>query len=294
MSSNISIFNTPETQEHFLAAYKRLMKTWSLPYEDKWVETSFGRTHAIVSGPVNGEPLVLLPGAQATGAMWGPMIPDLVKNRRVFCLDLIDQVGLSEPNKVLTNSHDSSTWLKETLDGLSLDKVDIGGNSLGCFIVSMFAVSYPDRVKNLILTAPAATVSGIRLLYILKILFASWSSNPSVKSRFLEQNSAGLVDNTSTLFQLLFAAMSGSKVISKITPRQLTVDELRSIKSPVLIILGDKDMTAQKKADEVVNDLSELALNFQCEIIEGAGHLWTEQQYMFAGNKISQFLEYSQ
>ncbi|KGY13204.1 hypothetical protein NM22_06910 [Vibrio tubiashii] len=290
MGTHISVFNTTESKEKFLAAHKRLMETWSVPYEDSWVETSFGKTHVIVSGPKEGKPLVLLPGAQATGAMWSPMIPELTKTHRVFCLDLIDQVGLSEPNKVLTSSQDSSLWLKETLDGLGLEKVDIGGNSLGCFIVSMFAASFPERVKSLVLTAPAATVSDVRLSYIFKILFASWSSKPSVKARFLKKTSAGLVDEGSPVFEVLFAAMTGSRIISKITPRQLDVDELSRIKSPILVIVGDKDITSRKTATEILQDLSEMELNLQFEIIQGAGHIWTEQQYILSGRKISQFL----
>lgn len=290
MSSQISVFDTSENRKKFLEAYNLLMETWSIPYEDKWIDTSFGKTHVVVSGPADGEPLVLLPGAQATSGMWGPMIPTLTKKRRVFCIDLIDQAGLSQPNKVLKNTQDSNAWLEEALNGLELNKVSIGGNSLGSFIASMFAISHPERVRKIILTAPAATVSGVRFLYIVKVIFASMVSSLSMKKRFLQNNAAGLVDDKNKLFQVLLKAMTVSKIISKILPRKLTVDELCNIKSPTLLILGAKDITSDKTADKIVKELSILKLKFQFEIIEEAGHLWTEQQYIFAGNKIEQFL----
>lgn len=291
MSSEISVFKTPKSREEFLEAYDLLMETWPLPYENKWIDTSFGKTHVVVSGPIHGEPLVLLPGVQATNGMWGPMIPALAKKRRVYCIGLIDQVGLSQPKKVLTGTEDSNAWLKETLDGLNLTKVDMGGNSLGSFMVSVFASSYPERVKKMVLTAPAATFSDINIRYIIKVLFASAVSGLSVKKRFLKKTAAGLVDDKNRLFQILLSAMTGSKIISKITPRALTADELCSIKSPALIILGEKDITSGKNAERVVKEISELKQNFQFEIFEGAGHLWTEQHYISAGNKMEQFLD---
>lgn len=291
MNSSISLFNTSESQESFLQAYNLLMEKWTVPYEDKWIDTSFGKTHVVVSGPADGEPLVLLPGTQATSGMWGPMIPILTKTRRVFCIDIIDQVGLSQPKKVLKNTQDSNTWLEETLNGLGLNKVSIGGNSLGSFLASMFAIAHPERVKKVILTAPAATVSGVRPFYIINVIFTSLVSSLSIKKRFIQKNAVDLVDENNKLFQVLLKAMVGSKIISKITPRPLTVDELCKLKSPTLLILGAKDITSNKAVDDIVEEISKLKVNFQFEILEDAGHLWTEQQYIFAGNKIEQFLD---
>ncbi|MCP4178720.1 MAG: alpha/beta hydrolase [bacterium] len=293
MNSQIDLFDTTESREKFIKAYNELMDTWTLPYDSKWVETSFGKTHVIVSGPSEGEPLVLLPGAQATSGMWGPMILTLSKKRRVYCIDLIDQVGLSQPVKVLTGTQDSNTWLKETLDGLKLTKIDIGGNSLGSFLASMFAVAYPERVRKLVLTAPAATVSGVRILYIIKILLVSMVSNISVKTLFLKKTAAGKVDSKNKLFQVLLMAMTESKVISKIMPRPLSAEEIHSLKSPILLILGSKDISANKSTDRIVKELSELKANIQFEILEDAGHIWTEHQYQYAGEKIDQFLDIS-
>lgn len=290
MNSKISVFNSSESRDKFLKVYFQLMDTWTLPYETKWVETSFGKTHVIASGPAEGEPMVLLPGAQATSGMWGPMIPVLAKKRRVYCIDLIDQAGLSEPEKVLTGTQDSTAWLKETLDGLELTRVDMGGNSLGSFIVSIFAAAHPDRVRKLVLTAPAATVAGVRVLYIINILLASMTSSVSVKSRFLKKTAAGLVDSRNKLFQVLLSAMTETRIISKIVPRPLSADEIHSLKLPVLLVLGAKDISSGKSADRVVRELSELKLNFQFEILDDAGHLWTEDQSLYAGGIIEEFL----
>lgn len=87
--------------------------------------------------------------------------------------------------------------------------------------------------------------------------------------------------------------MTESKVISKIMPRPLTVDELHSIKSSTLLILGAKYVTSSKTADRIIRELAELKPKFQFEILKEAGHLWAEQQYLYAGNKIEKFLDHS-
>lgn len=291
MSSLISVFNTSDEKEKFLEVYNLLMQTWTVPFEDKWIETSYGLTHVVVSGPKNGEPIVLLPGAQATCGMWGAMIPELTKKRRVFCLSLIDQVGLSKPGKVLENTQNSNEWLEETFIGLNLKSFDLGGNSLGSFIASKFALSHPETVKKLILTAPAATVSNVRFSYIMNHILASIIPGLSLKKRFLRKCSADLVDEKNILFRVLLQAMIGSKVISKIIPTSLTINELKNLKNPTKVILGEKDITSSKSSKRIVKDLSKLNLNMEIEILEDAGHLWTNHQYRSAGNKIIEFLD---
>lgn len=288
MSSQVSVFNSTENREKFMKAYQLLMESWTAPYEDQWVDTSFGKTHVITAGPADGEPLVLLPGVQATGGMWGPMIPALAETRRVYCIELIDQVGLSEPSRVLTGTEDSNAWIEETLDGLSLNKVDLLGNSLGSFLASCFTVSHPERVRRLVLTAPAATLGNLRFSYILKAMMAS---SPSAKARFLKKTAAGLVDEEDPLFRVLLSAMTESKVISKIIPRPLTQEELLCLKAPTLVMLGSEDISAGKPSDRVVAELSKQELDFQFEILHGAGHLWTGEQYRSAGDRIKLFLD---
>lgn len=290
MEAAISVFKTTGKKRIFFEAYNAIMKSWSIPYENKWIETSFGKTHVVVSGPQDGEQLVLLPGAQATSAMWAPMITVLTQKRRVFCIDLIDQVGLSEPQKVLKNTQDSNKWLEETLNGLQIDKVSICGNSLGSFITSMFAINHPERVNKVILTAPAATVTSVRLSYIYKVLYSTMTSKIEIKKSFLRYTAAGLIDENNKLFQLLLKAMTCSKIISKIQPRKLTTKELSNLKSPALVILGAKDVTSNKSVENIVNELVKSDLMIETEIIKEAGHIWTEQQYIYAAKKIEIFL----
>lgn len=290
MISHFSIFNSNDNKEKFLEAYNDIMKDWKVQYEDVWVDTSYGKTHVVISGPKDGKPLVLIPGAQATSAMWEPMISIFTNKRRVYCIDLIDQVGLSEPIKILKGINDSNKWLEETLNGLKLHKVDICGNSLGSFIATMFTIHNTDRVNKLILTAPAATICDVRLSYIFKVIRATISNNVMIKKKFLQDSAAGLVDDNDKLYKLLLRAMTGSKIISKLQPKKLKKKELKKIKQPILIILGSNDITATKPSPKIIKELLKLDLNLKAEMIEEVGHLWNRDHYELASQLIEDFL----
>lgn len=288
MKTKVSIFKSNADQDAFLKTHMRLLNTWTVPFEQLWLETNFGKTHVIVAGPADGEPLVLLPGGHATGAMWGPMLPELIKQHRVFCLDLVDQVGLSEPTKVFTNTEDSNAWLIEILEKLSLTKISLAGYSLGGFIASTFAVKHFARIHKLVICAPAATVASVSVRYILSVLVASVLPSRRTKLSFLDNNSAGLVEHQSELFQVLLSAMTGSKIVSKIMPKQLKDEELAVIGHSTLVLLGGKDISSTVAAQKTMQKLK--PMGFKGEVFDSAGHFWAAPQMEHASKLISQFL----
>ena len=75
--THLAEFKTPEGKTAFLNAYDDAMKLWRLPYEEVVIPGHFGTTHAVISGPRNAPPLVLLHGYMATLTMWAPNIADL-------------------------------------------------------------------------------------------------------------------------------------------------------------------------------------------------------------------------
>jgi pimeloyl-ACP methyl ester carboxylesterase len=68
-------FRSPELRAQLIAKYDAVLDSWPVPYEERDVDTGFGTTHVIVTGPASAPPLVLLHGAATTSAMWGPSLP---------------------------------------------------------------------------------------------------------------------------------------------------------------------------------------------------------------------------
>jgi hypothetical protein len=49
--ANPSPFRGPREQAQFTAIYDSAMRTWPAPFDEHDVETAYGQTHLVVSGP---------------------------------------------------------------------------------------------------------------------------------------------------------------------------------------------------------------------------------------------------
>jgi len=284
-------YKSPAAEARFKAKYESLLSTWHIQPESIWVTTEFGESHVLVAGAKDAPPIVLIPGAQATAGMWGPLASKLSLERKLYCVDLIDQVGLSRPTNVLSSPEDSDLWLGQTLDGLGLAQPDLVGNSIGAFIAAKYASANPDRVSSLVLTAPAATVSTVSPLYILKVIASMSLPIERLKTKFLLSTGAGAVSVGDPLFQVLQCAMSESNIVSKLVPRALTEQELLALTMPVLLLQGRRDSVNSGAAEEICQRMAASIPNLDCETLDDAGHLWAQEHFIKAGELIAQFLK---
>lgn len=67
---------------------------------------------------------------------------------------LLPGYGRSEPNLTLTSRETVTDHLAAVLDALGLDRVHVGGHSLGAWRAANFAARHPERVDRLVLAAP--------------------------------------------------------------------------------------------------------------------------------------------
>ncbi|MEQ9450814.1 MAG: alpha/beta hydrolase [Pseudomonadales bacterium] len=285
-----ALYNSPESEARFRSAYETLLKSWQIEVSSTWVNTDFGETHVLVAGTSSAPPIVSVPGAQGTAAMWGHVASTLASDRSIYCVDLIDQVGLSRPKRVMSNPEDGDHWFRQTMDGLGLDYFDLVGNSLGSFIAAKFASAYSERVRSLVLTAPAATVASVSPAYVLKVLTSMNIPIKKIKTRFLLGTGAGSVGPDDLLFRVLNSAMLESRLVSKLLPRALSSRELGALTMPVLLIQGQKDRVNAGSAEENCQRAKLSVQRLTCETLADAGHLWSPAQFLRAGEMIKEFI----
>lgn len=105
-----------------------------------------------------GEPLLLVHGAAASGRWFGDLIPQLARSYRVIVPDLRG-LGRSQRVAPLTRPQ---IWIQDLwrlLDELGLDRVDLAGVSLGSRVVGRMALDNPSRVRTLTVDAPIIGLS---------------------------------------------------------------------------------------------------------------------------------------
>ncbi len=283
---NLSVFKSPEGQALYLEAYNATLAQWPVPYESLFVPTRFGTTHIIASGPKDAPPIVLLHAASASATQWFPDAGNLSRSYRIYALDTLGDVGMSEIGKQPQNRSDYALWLSDLFDELSIEKADLVGSSYGGWIAMSMALYAPERVNKMVLLSPANALSPFKLSYTARIaittLFPSrWAiEHISVKPLFAKE------PNKPFLEQLLLAAQYGQ--FKLVFPAEFTDNELRQIKTPTLLLVGDKEVLTDPN---VALNRSELMQRSQKELVPDAGHILNQDQPGVVDDRILRYLK---
>lgn len=98
----------------------------------------------------SGVPLVLVHGLGARGEDWGDMIPTLAANGfHVYALDLLGYGRSPKPDVDYSIGLEEKTVV-DFMKATKLDSADIGGWSMGGWIVLKLAVDHPELVRRLV------------------------------------------------------------------------------------------------------------------------------------------------
>ena len=247
-ASTIPMFTSAQGKIEILRAYQAVMDAWPVHHQELRVETSFGETHVIASGPPDGPPVVLLHALFATAASWYRNVEALSQSHRTYCVDVIGESNMSRPSRPIVSLNDFLRWFTELIDGLEIDTLNLMGNSYGGFTAAYYAMKLPERIRKLVLIGPASTIHSMRPfmfhMFIPKGLYLAAPLLPGV-ARVMRSSvdwmHAGLPRDA--LWEPLFyATMKHGRLINKVFPRVYSKEEFAAIEAPVLLVFGDREV----------------------------------------------------
>lgn len=122
-----------------------------------FLDTEDGQIHYRIGGA--GEPLLLLHQNQQSSNEYLEMIPFLAKKYYVIAMDFLGFGESDKPLRLYTIEDYVQTVIL-LLDKLGIDKTHILGNHTGAFVGGEVAATYPQRVKQLILSNPVVFGEG--------------------------------------------------------------------------------------------------------------------------------------
>src|SRR5438105_13854316 len=173
------------------------------------------KIHYVVEG--RGEPVVLIHGLYASAETnWRlpGVIAELAKDHQVIALDMPGHGRSDKPDKEEAYGVQIVEDVVLLLDHLKIPKAHIVGYSLGGMVTMKLLAKHPDRVIS-------GTVCGM-----------GWFQEGSMPAKIFEKfKGGGLMPP-----QEFFDAISGLG---------LTEAEVKKIKVPVKVIVGDKDFVKQ-------------------------------------------------
>lgn len=222
--------------------------------------------------------IVFLNGLSQTTLAWVLTVPYFKEQYKIILIDFIFQ-GKSDKTGEWRNFNQHAQDVITILNHLKIDMVIIAGLSYGSLVAQHLAVHYPQRLSHLILMATfahktpyyeaielswwrALEFGGYPLMLDImlpSVLSEQYFTNPLIPIEMMKQARQELNEDKQALFKLMRATKERGDYRS----------ELKKIKTPTLVIQGEKDaLFPTHMAKEVTQAISGARL----EIIPFAGH----------------------
>lgn len=236
-----SIYKSPEIESEFHRLYNEKLADWPVPHEDVFVDTDYGRTHVIVSGPEDGPPVLLFNASALAGWSWIHNIAALARNHRVYAIDNIGEVGLNEMNNrdaVPKDAPAIAAYYGAIMDHFGIARADMVGASIGGYIATVMALHAPDRVRRLVLLCPMGYGSSDRTVAIM--VLAQSFPFPAIRDLAFRW-ALGDDPVTQESFGEWFRLVLTGSIPNPVPPHSFTPGELEAVKAPTLVFFGTGD-----------------------------------------------------
>lgn len=226
-----------------------------------------------------GEPLLLIHGFAGDKDNFSRIARFLTPQYRVVIPDLPGFGEASRDPNANYGMADQVTNICAFLDQLGLQRVHVGGNSMGGFIATQLAATHPDRVSSLWLLDAAGTQAA-HDSEMLKQYLATGDVPLLVRS---EQDFNALMQ--AATYKTPFMPYSikktyarraaadcplHSKIMAQLTESPLLETQFSIIRTPALIVWGAED---QMLSPDGAWALHTLLPNSQVRMMSGVGHM---------------------
>jgi pimeloyl-ACP methyl ester carboxylesterase len=237
-----------------------------------------GNLHYVYLEGGKGEPLILLHGFGANKDNFIRVALFLTPHYRVIIPDHIGFGESSHPQDADYRALTQAVRIRTLAQALGITKVHIGGSSMGGYISMMYAFLFPDEVKSLWLLDPggiwSAPSSEVREI------IAKTGENPLMAKNEDEfaKIFAFVMADPPFIPRPILNVMAKERIrnyeLEKRIFKETHIDSaekyVTGLKTPTLIVFGDKDRAINPATAEI---LHKLMLRSEVIIMKGLGHL---------------------
>ena len=250
---------------------------WREGVKSEYVDAGGYRLHYFEAAPWNGggTPLVLVHGLGARGEDWAAMIPALAaQGFHVYAPDLLGYGRSAKPDVDYSISLEEQTVV-QFMQAVHVPRADVGGWSMGGWIVMKLAMDRPEMVDRLAiydsagvyfpaswepeLFTPSDVIGVTKLIGML-------TPKPQPLPGFVAEAALRKLEANAWVIRRSMTAMTNG--------RDLLDFRLYKISQPMLIMWGAQDELIPVSVGESIHQsVPQSVLN----IVEGCGHLAPEQ-----------------
>ncbi|WP_162601191.1 alpha/beta fold hydrolase [Occallatibacter savannae] len=247
------------------------------------------RIHYYTLGPESGRPVVLVHGLGGRAEDWEKLAPYLRKaGYRVYLPDLPGFGQSERPTNFSYSVTDQAKVVEGFFDAMGLKQADLGGWSMGGWIVQIVAAKHPERVSRLMLFDSAGLymkpewdtklftpVSPAEIENLDKLLMPHPPHLPDFVSRDILRVSS---EHAWVMHRSLDTMLLG---------RETTDSLLPELKMRVLIVWGELDQITPLSEGEKIHKLIPQS---QMDVVAGCGHLAPNECAKAIGPEVVRFL----
>jgi pimeloyl-ACP methyl ester carboxylesterase len=250
---------------------------WREGVKSEYVDAGGYRLHYFEAAPWNGggTPLVLVHGLGARGEDWAAMIPALAaQGFHVYAPDLLGYGRSAKPDVDYSISLEEQTVV-QFMQAVHVPRADVGGWSMGGWIVMKLAMDRPEMVNRLAiydsagvyfpaswepeLFTPSDVIGVTKLIGML-------TPKPQPLPGFVAEAALRKLEANAWVIRRSMTAMTNG--------RDLLDFRLYKISQPMLIMWGAQDELIPVSVGESIHkSVPQSVLN----IVEGCGHLAPEE-----------------
>jgi 3-oxoadipate enol-lactonase len=253
--------------------------------------------YEVQGNPKSSETLLFLNGLTQSTLAWFFFLPYFKERYKIILLDFIFQ-GQSSKSGSWRTFDQHAADVRAVLEQESIHKATLVGLSYGSLVAQHFAVLYPNRLNKLVLLSTfahktpyydaielswwrALESGGYNLMLDImlpSVLSEKYFANPIIPIQAMKEARKESNQNSEAIFNLMRATKE----------REDYRKELEKIKTPSLIIQGEKDLLLPVHlAEEVQKHISGSVL----KVIKQAGHTLNLEHVHEVCGEIKKFLE---
>lgn len=283
-----SIYRSKDSETKMMELYDKQLSRLGIEYEERMIDTQFGVTHVLVTGPKDAPPLVTIHGGNGNNPLNLSLFLTLTKYFRIFAPDTIGFPGKSEQVRLSPKDNSYGKWVVDVLNGLNLSSVPFVTSSYGAGILLQTASISPERISHAILLVPSGIAHGpiLPMIYKLIIPWTMYKFFPT-RDRLIKAFAPMMTEINEDFLEFTDAMLCNYKMELR-GPREVSKEELINFNAPTFVIASKDDIffPAHKvipKAMKIINNV------VKTEYIYGK-HLSSKKTLEYVNSKIIEFL----
>jgi pimeloyl-ACP methyl ester carboxylesterase len=283
-----TIYKSAEGRQRFLELYDEAQQRAGVPFDERTVDTRFGPTHLLITGPEEGPPVLVIQGGNSINFETLKLYLPLADHFRLYAPDTVGHPGKSAETRLSIKDLSYGQWAADVVEALGLGALPFLGTSYGGSITLCTAAYAPQLISQAVLVVSASIAQTSMFNMMSKIIwplvaYQAFGGRDRLL-RLIHQMTPEPGEDTITVCQAAFDHLKQTRLLPPFRPEQL-----EEFKAPTLVLAAERDVFSP--CDQVIRRSRELIPNLVAvEVLAGSHHIPSAETQKAIISRIREFL----